>query len=233
MGHLATISRSLSADFGAMLDTGGEKIFLIDEKGDILSDATALQVICLLACRQAGQGLVGVPVTASRNIEKIAARFGMDVVRTRTLPRSLMETAAREGVAFAGDGAGGFVFPRFQPAFDGMFAIVKIMELLSAEGRGLSDILREIPPTVLIHRKIPCAWENKGSLMRMLTGHAKGKPSQFIDGVKVFEGDDWALVYPSQDEAYFHLVVESGDGRAASLLASEYTDLFVSWGKKL
>jgi len=37
--------------------------------------------------------------------------------------------------------------------------------------------------------------------MRMLTGHAKGKPSQFIDGVKVFEGEDWALVYPSQDEA--------------------------------
>jgi mannose-1-phosphate guanylyltransferase/phosphomannomutase len=107
------------------------------------------------------------------------------------------------------------------------------MELLAAEGRGLSDILREIPPTVLIQRKIPCAWENKGSLMRMLTGHAKGKPSQFIDGVKVFEGDDWALVYPSQDEAYFHLVVESGDGRAASLLASEYTDLFASWGKKL
>jgi mannose-1-phosphate guanylyltransferase/phosphomannomutase len=166
-------------------------------------------------------------------VEKIAARFGMDVVRTRTLPRSLMETAAREGVAFAGDGAGGFVFPRFQPAFDGMFAIVKIMELLAAEGRGLSDILREIPPTVLIHRKIPCAWENKGSLMRMLTGHAKGKPSKFIDGVKVFEGEDWALVYPSQDEAYFHLVVESGDGHAAERLASEYTELFTSWGKKL
>ncbi len=233
MGHLAAISRSLSADFGVMLDAGGEKIFLVDEKGDILSDPTALQVVCLLACRQAGQGLVGVPVTASRNVEKIAARFGMEGIRTRTLPRSLMETAAREGFAFAGDGAGGFVFPRFQPAFDGMFAIVKIMELLAAEGRGLSDILREIPPTVLIHRKIPCAWENKGSLMRMLTAHAKGKPSQFIDGVKVFEGEDWALVYPSQDEAYFHLVVESGDGRAAERLASEYTDLFVSWGKKL
>ena len=233
MGHLAAISRSLNADFGAMLDTGGEKIFLVDEKGDVLPDATALQVVCLLACRQARQGRVGVPVTASRNVEKIAARFGMDVVRTRTLPRSLMETAAREGFVFAGDGTGGFVFPRFQPAFDGMFAIVKIMELLATEGRGLSDTLREIPPTVLLHRKIPCAWENKGSLMRMLTGHAKGKPSQFIDGVKVFEGEDWALVYPSQDEAYFHLVVESEDGRAAERIASEYADLFASWGKKL
>jgi phosphomannomutase len=119
-----------------MLDTGGVKIFLVDEMGDILPDAVALQVVALLACRQARRGKVGVPVTASRNIEKIAARFGMEVIRSRTLPRSLMEIAARDGVAFAGDGSGGFVFPGFQPAFDGMFAAVKIMELLAAEGRG-------------------------------------------------------------------------------------------------
>ncbi len=233
MHHLRAIARSLSADFGVMLDTGGEKIFLVDEKGDALPDATALQVVCLLACRQARKGRVSVPVTASRNIEKIAARFGMDVVRTRTLPRSLMETAAHEGVAFAGDGSGGYVFPRFQPAFDGMFAIVKIMELLAAEGRSLSDVLREIPPTVVLQRKVPCAWENKGALMRMLATHAKGKPSQFIDGVKVFEGEDWALVYPSQDEAYFHLVVEAEDRQVAERMADEYADRFVSWGRTL
>ena len=50
---------------------------------------------------------------------------------------------------------------------------------VAAEGRALSDILREIPPTTILQRKVPCAWENKGSLMRMLTIHAKGKPSQF------------------------------------------------------
>ncbi len=233
MRHLAAIARSLNADLGVMLDTGGEKIFLVDEKGDPLSDETALQVVCLLVCRQARQGLVGVPVTASRNIEKIAARFGMDVVRTRTLPRPLTETAAREGVVFAGDGSGGFVFPRFQPAFDGMFATVKIMELLAAEERGIYDILREIPPTVLIHRNVPCAWEHKGALMRMLADHAKGKPSQFIDGVKVFEGEDWALAYPSQDEAYFHLVVEAEDRDVATRMADSYADLFQSWSRQL
>ncbi len=233
MRHLSTIARSLNADLGVMLDTGGEKIFLVDEKGDPLPDEVALQVVCLMACRQSRQGLVGVPVTASRNIEKIAARYGMDVVRARTLPRSLMETAARDGVAFAGDGSGGFVFPRFQPAFDGMYATIKIMELLAAEGRGIYDILREIPPTTLIHRNVPCAWEHKGALMRMLALHAKGKPSQFIDGVKVFEGEDWALAYPSQDEAYFHLVVEAGDRDVAVGLADHYAELFRDWSRQL
>jgi mannose-1-phosphate guanylyltransferase/phosphomannomutase len=231
--HLSAIARSLSADFGVMIDTGGEKIFLIDEKGDVLSDWVALQIFCLLACRQNRKGLVGVPVTASRNIEKIAARFGMAVVRSRTLPRSLVETAAREGVEFVGDGNGGYVFPRFQPAFDGMFGIVKLMELLAGEDRALSDILREVPPTVFVQKKIPCAWEHKGALMRVLATHAKGKPSQFIDGVKIFHGEDWILFYPSQDEAYFHLCVEAEDRRNAEALMVHYTDLFSSWSKAL
>ena len=231
--HLTAISRSLSADFGVMIDAGGEKIFLVDEKGDILPDWTSLQIICLLACRRRRSGSVGVPVTASRNVEKIAARFGMDVIRARTLPRSLMETATREGVSFVGDNIGGYVFPRFQPAFDGMFAIVRLMELLAAEKRTLSDILREIPPTVMLRKKIPCAWEHKGALMRMLADHAKGKPSQFIDGVKIFHGEDWALIYPSQDEAYFHLCVEADDQRVAEEIAASYVDLFSGWTRKL
>jgi len=231
--HLSAIARSLSADFGVMIDTGGEKIFLIDEKGDALSDWVALQIFCLLVCRQNRKGLVGVPVTASRNIEKIAARFGMDVVRSRTLPRSLVETAAREGVEFVGDGNGGYVFPRFQPAFDGMFGVVKLMELLAGEDRALSDVLREVPPTAFVQKKIPCPWEHKGALMRVLAAHAKGKPSQFIDGVKIFHGEDWALIYPSQDEAYFHLCVEAEDRRNAEDLAAHYTDLFSSWNKAL
>jgi len=233
LSHLTAISRSLSADFGVMIDTGGEKIFLVDEKGDILPDWTALQVFCLLSCRRKRSGKVGVPVTASRNVEKIAARFGMDVIRTRTLPRSLMETAASEGVTFVGDDSGGYVFPGFQPAFDGMFAIVRLMEMLAGENRSLSDVLREVPPTVMLKKKIPCAWEHKGALMRMLADHAKGKPSQFVDGVKIFHGEDWALIYPSQDEAYFHLCVESEDRREAGEIAAGYVDLFSTWARTL
>jgi len=231
--HLSAIARSLSADFGVMVDTGGEKIFLIDEKGDLLPDWVALQVFTLLVCRQSRKGLVGVPVTASRNIEKIAGKYGMDVVRTRTLARSQMETAAREGVVFVGDGNGGCAFPRFQPAFDGMFGIVKLMELLAGEDRALSDVLREIPPTAFVQRKVPCAWENKGALMRFLANHAKGKPSQFVDGVKIFHGEDWVLIYPSQDEAYFHLCVEAESRRTAEDLAAHYAELFNTWSGKL
>src|SRR3989304_8699573 len=61
LSHLTAISRSLSADFAVMLDTGGEKIFLADEKGEILPDWVALQVVTLLACPRKREGKVGGP----------------------------------------------------------------------------------------------------------------------------------------------------------------------------
>ena len=69
--------------------------------------------------------------------------------------------------------------------------------------------------------------------MRLLSEHAKGKPSQFIDGVKIFHGEDWALIYPSQDEAYFHLCAEAEEQREAETIAAHYVDLFSDWAKKL
>jgi phosphomannomutase len=51
--------------------------------------------------------------------------------------------------------------------------------------------------------------------------------------VKIFHGEDWVLIYPSQDEAYFHLCVEAEDKRAAEEITLHYADLFSSWSAKL
>jgi len=64
----------------------------------------------------------------------------------RTLPRSLMETAARRWGGLRRRRHRRLRLPALPARLRRMFAMVKIMELLAAEGRTLSDILREIPP---------------------------------------------------------------------------------------
>ena len=44
-----------------------------------------------------------------------------------------MEDAGEEGVAFVGEPSGGFIFPQFQPNFDGMYAIARILEMLALQ----------------------------------------------------------------------------------------------------
>ncbi|HVO33890.1 MAG TPA: sugar phosphate nucleotidyltransferase, partial [Elusimicrobiota bacterium] len=72
LDRLSTIVLTLNADAGFLIDTGAEKVFMIDEKGKRIPNETALLLIAQLVMRDLRGGLVGVPVTVSRVIEELA-----------------------------------------------------------------------------------------------------------------------------------------------------------------
>ncbi|MBI3755482.1 MAG: nucleotidyltransferase, partial [Deltaproteobacteria bacterium] len=226
--QLSSIVRSLRADIGVMLDAGGEKIFLVDENGDILDGDAALNLVTLLVMKsyqkQGGANSIAVPVTASMVIDQMAEIYDFSVKRTKTTTRGMMETAMEQGVVFVGEHTGGFIFPQFQPAFDGMYAIVKMLEMMAKKDIRLHQLLREIPPSFMVKEKAPCSWEMKGKIMRCMMEDSRGKTSELIDGIKVFISKGWVITYPSQDQSYFHVVAEATTMEKARDLAGEYKE---------
>ncbi|NLA06358.1 MAG: nucleotidyltransferase, partial [Firmicutes bacterium] len=163
--HLDRLSKTVStlkADIGVLIESDGERLSLVDERGRVIEGNTLLAALVWLTLKDATTGKnrgsleqplrVAVTVGATGAVEKIAKDFGAEVFRTRQDPRSLMEFLLRPGqeVLFAGDGDGGFIFPRFQPAFDAMFTLAKVFQLLAAEGLELSSVVDslDIPPMV-------------------------------------------------------------------------------------
>ena len=115
-----------------LLDTGGEKVFLVDEKGEILAGDLALALVALLVMRTRPSGRIVVPVTASRAVERMAEEHGFQVTRSRGTARALTEAALAPDVALVGEELGGLIFPSFHPAFDGMSAVVRIHFFLAS-----------------------------------------------------------------------------------------------------
>jgi len=207
--QLSEIVKSLRANLGIMLDAGGEKIFIVDDAGNLLSDDLALATMALLIMRTHPRGVMAIPITAGSAIEDLARDHGFEVLRTRTAPRALMEAATREGVIFAGDGLGGFIFPKFQPAFDGMLAILKLLEMLATQDLRLHQLILSVPQRFKYREQIPCSWERKGGTMRALIAATADEQIELVDGVKVHLGRDWALLYPDQDRPLFHILAEA------------------------
>jgi mannose-1-phosphate guanylyltransferase/phosphomannomutase len=85
------------------------------------------------------------------------------------MPQALTTAATSEGVAMVGDGAGGFVFPELHPAFDAMFALMKLLESLARFNTKLSEVVEQLPPYYLIRTQVNCPWEFKGKVMRILS----------------------------------------------------------------
>lgn len=226
MGRLASITPVLSAQMGVRIDSGGEKLFLVDDTGRRLHSTRALAAITALTMAVNGGGTVAVPVTAPRAFEEIAARYGGKIVRTRANLAALMQTAARNrDMLLLGDGAGNYIFPGFYPIVDGIFAIVKIMELLTLRGTTLSAVVRELPRYHMSQAKVPCRWENKGKVMRILNQQYQDRKLDQVDGIKIDLGDEWVLILPDPDGPFFHIIAEGSSEEQAQVLTEKYAGL--------
>jgi mannose-1-phosphate guanylyltransferase/phosphomannomutase len=221
MQILANITGTLKADLGVRIDTAGERIYVVDDHGHLLDGGKLLAAMSQLVLRGKG-GTIAVPVTAPSVVETVAEREDGKVIYTKVMPQALTSAAMSPGMVMVGDGAGSFSFPEFQPVFDGMFAMMKLLEALARDSTTLSEVVASLPPYHLIRTQVNCPWEYKGKVMRILSEQYRERREQPIDGVKIDLGEEWVLVLPDADRPLFHVLAESRSRDAAQALADKY-----------
>jgi mannose-1-phosphate guanylyltransferase / phosphomannomutase len=223
--QLASVVASLEANLGVLIDADGETVTLVDDTGEIVGRNRLMALLVLLVARRKHGARIGMPLTVPSVVERIAADNGAEIVRTRSDRRSLMALAEREGraLAFAGGMNYELIFPEFQPAFDGIYATAKIMELLAAERHKLSELVAMLPPWHMAGRVVPCPWDRKGAVMRSLhdeAAHGNGKV-ETLDGIRLPRPDGWVLVLPDATDASVNVWAEGASDDEASRYADE------------
>lgn len=226
MASLSQTVFALRADFGVYIDRGGEKLFLVDDRGQRVSSLRALLAMTEMAMRAKGGGAVAVPVSAPRAFDQVAARYGGQIIRARATPNALMQLAFKQrDLLLLGDGTGQFIFPTFYPIVDAVFTAVKLMELLVTTGSRLSDVLADLPPYYLAQLKVPCRWESKGKVMRILNEQYANRQVEQVDGIKIELGGEWVLILPDPDSPFFHIIAEGAAEEQARVLVEKYAGL--------
>ncbi|MDR3243831.1 MAG: mannose-1-phosphate guanyltransferase [Elusimicrobiota bacterium] len=231
LSQLSHIVTTLKSTAGFLIDNGAEKVFLIDEKGQIIHNDIAMFIAAYLTMKanKVKDAIIAVPVYASCAIEKVAAKFKIKVKRTGTSPRSIIDASINEKAIFVGDSSGGFIFPEFQNTFDAMYAIGKIVEMLVGANTTLSQVEKELPKFSVLHKAVPCSWDKKGQVMRKAIEHAVDKKHELIDGVKLYFKEDWVLLIPDPDGAVFHIWAETKNPANASKLLENYAAKIKKW----
>jgi mannose-1-phosphate guanylyltransferase/phosphomannomutase len=222
MERLASITKALSANFGVRLDVGGERIFFTTNDGQRMSNMDALITVTKLLFMTQPGAIVGVPVTVPRVLEEIAETYGGEIRRLKTDASTLMKTALMDEFAMLADAKGCFIFPHFTPFADGLFAIVKIMEMTAQAGQTLSDIWHTRPSYHLARACIPCQWEAKGKIMRILHEYFYEARKPGIEGIQLFIKGDWILILPDSAEASFWIHAEGATQERANELVNQY-----------
>ena len=217
--------KAVAADFGVVLDQAAERIYLVDEQGNEVPTDRELLLFVWLMSRNGRTGSLALPITETSLVETIVGGSGLEVRRTPASLAALTRAAAEEGTIFAGAAGGGFVFPRFLPAYDAMASLANLLELLAPFDQPLSELVAGLPRTNLVHRELRCPWALKGTVMRVLTEQMKGRRVDTLDGIKVFTDDGWSQVVPDHEHPVVHIYAEASTPEAAEELERELETL--------
>jgi mannose-1-phosphate guanylyltransferase/phosphomannomutase len=223
--RVAELVRASGSQLGAVVDANGEHLTIVDDEGTVLTDNEALLVLLRLVTENERDAQVVLPVSVPDAAAKICEETGATITYAKLSSANLMELASQPGVAFAASQAGGFIWPRFLPAYDAAATLVMLVALLARSGVALSKLLRSLPSAFVTHRTVATAWEAKGLVMRNLVEQLADRPTVLVDGVKVVEPGGWALVLPDPEEPLTHVWAEGETGPKAEARADEYVAL--------
>ena len=221
--NVCNIVETLGYDMGLLFTDEGERLTIVDDRGRVLSGHMLFGAMCALVGKTHANATVAMSVIAPQRLESILARDGVRVIRTRTDARSLMNTALDEGVTFAGDERGGFIFPEIHPGFDAPFSFGKLTWMLQKTGLKLSEVVDSLPPMHLAYEQVHCASDCKGSVMRQLGESARsGERVEMVDGIKIYDQERWVLILPDAVEPLLHVYAETDSQAESDAMAGEY-----------
>jgi len=221
IGQAKRLVTAVGADLGVVFDRAGERLFLVDEQAREIPVEQTLLLFLRLIGSSGMRGKVAVPITVTSQVERLAAESALEVVRTPASLAELTKAATEDGVIFAGAVGGGYVFPRFLPAYDAVAALCNLLELLASVEQPISELVADLPASTVVHRQLACPWALKGLVMRVLTERMKGRELDLTDGIKVLDDRGWAQLLPDQDEPLLHIYAEGKTEEASAELEEE------------
>ncbi len=214
------------ADLGVRFDSAGERVLFVTGSGRLLDGHTALHAMVDLWCRSDDSGApIAVPLAASSVVEKIAGKTGHEVLRPGRTRRSLAVLAATGAVGFAGSTRGGYIFPRFLAAYDGVMTVAMAARLLMKAGVSLDDLIESLPSFHMRETALFCPVHRKGAVMRAVSEAAAGYEVSLTEGVRITAHGGWALVLPHASEPQVTVYAEGADEATLAQIESKWVDV--------
>ncbi len=200
---------SADADLGIAWDGDADRCFFIDGAGRFVDGdfMTALLAESVLR-KEPGAGIL-YDVRASRAVPDTVAAAGGSAHMNRVGHAFFKTRMREEGAAFGGEVSGHYYFRDFYNADSGTLPALLILELLSVEGKKLSELVDSYRSRYFISGEINSEVADPAGKMRELEERYSDGRITHLDGVSV-DYDEWHFnVRPSNTEPLLRLNLES------------------------
>ena len=231
--------RAISANFGIANDGDGDRIALVDEKGNFINTQLiyVLLLYHLLKNKGLRDGLVVKTVSTTYLADRICKAFGVELKEVAVGFKNINEVILKEKVLFGGEESGGYGIVDFLPERDGLFTGLNLLELIVLKDKPLSEIIKEIFKEygeAYYKRMDLHAEEDKKERLKELIKNPPERLGDFkvfkvntLDGLKlIFEDDGWLLFRASGTEPLIRIYAEMPSQEKVDMVLKEAVKLF-------
>lgn len=190
-------------DLGIAFDGDGDRIGVIDARGEVLWGDKLLTLFARdLLARRPGAAVLG-EVKCSQTLYDDIAAHGGEPILWKT-GHSLIKTKMKEtGALLAGEMSGHLFFAdRFYGFDDAVYAALRLLEIVAAADRPLHELLSDLPEVYATPElRVECPDEKKFDVVeRVRDRFAQTHEVIAVDGARILFEGGWGLVRASNTQ---------------------------------
>jgi phosphomannomutase len=226
LNELREIVKLNKLNFGFAFDLDGDRLVIVNGKGDSLSPDLTL-LLCVSGAIQNQLKKFVISLDSSIAIEKYIKEYGAKVFYSKVGEANVIKKITELNGDSGGEGSsGGFIMPSFTYCRDALLASIIVCSL---DQKIIDDCLQLASNYIQIRTKLPIKPEIKlNDLLEKISSVLAPSSTQVIseDGFKfIFDENSWTLVRPSNTEHVLRISLESEKDRSNSLYKSVYNKI--------
>ena len=222
------------ADLGIATDGDADRIYFINEKGEIIPATLITALIAREILNKKKGEIILVDIRYTKNAQKVIEDNG-GKMQVNIVGHSLItEHLNRVGAAFAGESSGHYFFRETGGAESSIRVIYHVLDVLTKDPRPISKILAELHSSnesSEFNYKLPSNLNSKEVLEKIAQQYPEGKVS-WLDGLTI-DFPDWRFnIRSSNTEPLIRLNLEATSLELMKEKLKEVADKILGFGAK-
>jgi phosphomannomutase/phosphoglucomutase len=215
-----------NADLGLAFDGDGDRVVVISARGRIVWPDQLMMIFARdILARKPGSDII-FDVKSSKLLPELIRRHSGRPVMCKTGHAHVRKQVHDNNAPVGGEFSGHIFFnDRWSGFDDGLYAAVRLLEVLSDLGQSLDEVLDELEGSVYTPEiLIPISEAEKFGLMQTLEAGCQFAQAQVItiDGLRVEYSFGWGLIRASNTSANLTLRFEADDENGLNQVKQEF-----------
>ncbi len=207
MIDLQAAVRKHHCDLGVAFDGDADRMFIVDEKGDLIDGSTVTALVALNTLKRHPGAKILYNLICSRSVPELIKANGGIPIRSQVGHSLIKKTMREEDVIFGGEHSGHFYFKDNWYADSGMIALMECLELFSEANKPVSEVIKPID-TRFRSGEINSTVKDIPAKLEQIQQHYADASIDHLDGVTISYPHWWMNIRPSNTEPLLRLNVE-------------------------